>query len=69
MKLFQFIFSIITIILTGLAVIKVFEVGQYTAIDYLILSNAAMFVTIIISALVKHQENGQDSQEKPGLSQ
>ncbi len=69
MKATQFIFALLTLIFTGLAVIKVIEVGQYTAVDYLILSNATMFITIVVASLIKHQENGQDSQEKPGLSQ
>jgi hypothetical protein len=60
MKLFQFITSLLALIFTILAVVKVFESEQYNAIEYLILSHASMFVAVIFSTLIKNQENGKD---------
>lgn len=68
MKIIQAIFAVLTLVLTLLAVIKVFETESFTAIEYFILSNAAMLVTVVIAGFVQKQ-NEQNNQTQPGLSE
>lgn len=68
MKIIQAIFAVSTLVLTLLAVIKVFETESFTAIEYFILSNAAMLVTVVIAGFVQKQ-NEQNNQTQPGLSE
>ena len=68
MKIIQIVFAIATLVLTFLAAIKVFETEKFTALEYFILSNTAMLITVVVAGFVQKQ-NEQNNQTQPGLSE
>lgn len=57
MKVLNGLFALVTVVLACIASFKVFEKGEYNAIDFLILSLTAMLLTVIIASLNNGKNN------------